>query len=123
MTDEERATSAANTRRSLDGINVRKNVPNVLQPGAPTLRIAEPRSIAGDYYVQTASFGTPLTTAGVSGQVVAAWDAANAEGPSTMDACSPILNAAEVAGRIALAERGTCSFVQKRERQAAGASD
>jgi hypothetical protein len=123
MTDEERAVSAANTHAVVwTGINVRQSVPDVLRQGAPTLRIAEPHSIARDYYVQTASFGTPLSAAGVSGQVVAALDAANAEGPSAMDACSPILNAAEVAGRIALAERGTCTFAQKaRNVQAAGA--
>jgi hypothetical protein len=49
-------------------------------------------------------------------------DAANDEGPSTTDACSPILNASDVAGRIALVDRGTCTFLQKaRNVQAAGA--
>ena len=34
-------------------------------------------------------------------------------GPSMTDACSPITNAFAIAGRIALADRGTCTFVVK----------
>lgn len=123
MTDKERAVSALNTRAVVwNGINVRKDVPKVLRPGTPMLRITEPASMAGDYYVATASFGPPLSSAGVTGQAAAALDEANADGPSTTDACSPILNTAEIAGRIALVDRGTCTFVQKaRNVQAAGA--
>ena len=49
-------------------------------------------------------------------------DAANAAGPSTFDGCTPITNAAAVAGRIALVDRGTCGFVVKvKNAQDAGA--
>ena len=42
-----------------------------------------------------------------------ATDAADGAGPSTTDACSPITNAFAIAGRIALADRGTCGFIVK----------
>jgi hypothetical protein len=54
--------------------------------------------IAGDYYVATASFGLPLARAGLSGQVALALDEANADGPSPIDACSPIVNVSEITG-------------------------
>jgi hypothetical protein len=53
---------------------------------------------------------------------VAALDAADAAGPTTFDACTPLTNAAAVAGAIALVDRGTCSFIVKAANvQAAGA--
>jgi hypothetical protein len=123
MTNQERAVSALNTRAVVwNGINTVKDVPKVLQSGTPKLRITEPASLAGDYYVSTASFGPPLAKAGLSGQMAIALDVANDDGPSTTDACSALLNSLEIAGRIAVADRGTCSFAQKaRNVQAAGA--
>jgi hypothetical protein len=44
---------------------------------------------------------------------VAAIDPADAAGPATTDGCSAFTNAAAVAGKIALVERGTCGFAQK----------
>ena len=49
----------------------------------------------------------------MSANVVEAIDAADAAGPATTDGCSTILNAAAVAGKIVLIERGTCGFAQK----------
>ena len=123
MTDEERLVSAGNTRAVVwNGVNVRRAAPEVLQPGAPRLRVSGPNSIAGDYYVGTASFGAPLRPEGLIAEVAVALDEANAEGPSATDACSPLLNVAEMTGHIAVADRGTCSFVQKAKNvQAAGA--
>src|SRR5262249_21602360 len=44
-------------------------------------------------------------------------------GPSTTDGCSPFTNAADIAGNIALIERGTCGFaVKARNASAAGAT-
>ena len=34
----------------------------------------------------------------------------DAAGPSTTDGCSPLSNVAQVAGKIALIDRGTCGF-------------
>jgi hypothetical protein len=58
----------------------------------------------------------------MSGPVVPAQDANNAEGPSTTDGCTQYDNAADVAGKISLVDRGVCTFVQKAlMAQAAGA--
>ena len=40
-------------------------------------------------------------------------DPADAVGPATTDGCSAFTNAAAVAGKIALIERGTCGFALK----------
>jgi hypothetical protein len=54
--------------------------------------------------------------------VVLGQDPSDAAGASTTDACSPLTNAAEVAGNIAILDRGTCSFVIKvKNAQDAGA--
>jgi hypothetical protein len=90
--------------------------------GVPELTVSAPASIAGSYEVGTAAFGPALTAAGVGGQIVQALDAADAAGPTTTDACSPLTNAAAVAGGIALVDRGTCGFIVKAANvQAAGA--
>jgi len=123
MTDAERQASAVNPGHVVfDGPNVNAALPNVLT-GTPTLFITSPAAIAGPYAVGTAAFGGRLTVDGVSGLIVRALDAADAAGPTTGDACSPITNAAEVAGRIALVDRGTCGFVVKvKNAQNAGAT-
>jgi PKD repeat protein len=90
--------------------------------GLPFLDVTAPPAIAGPMTVGTASFGARLTQTGVSGPLVAATDPADAAGPLTTDACSPLTNASEVAGKIALVDRGTCLFTQKALNvQAAGA--
>lgn len=123
MTNAERAASAVNSRRvAWNAINVTTAVPSVLQSGTPRMTVSAPASIAGGYSVGPATFGAPLTSPGVTGDVVLALDPSNAAGPSTTDACSPLTNGAQVAGRIALADRGTCAFVVKAQNaQAAGA--
>jgi hypothetical protein len=57
--------------------------------------------------VGLADFGPPLASSGVTGRLVAALDAEDADGPSSTDGCSPFANGAEIAGRIALVDRGT----------------
>ena len=123
MTVPERFASGTNPRNVVwTGPAVTAQVPNVLGPGTPLLRVNSPASVAGDYAVGAASFGAALSSAGVSGDVIIATDAANAAGPTTTDACSAITNAASVAGRIALVNRGTCGFVVKvKNAQNAGA--
>lgn len=73
-----------------------------------------PASIAGSYTpVQTAAFGPQLSSAGVTGDLVVA---------DPVEACAPLTNAAALVGRIAIVDRGTCTFVEKVERaEAAGA--
>lgn len=123
MTDTERKASAINPRNVVwTGATVDGKVPQVLNLGTPLLRVTSPSSIAGDYAVGEASFGRPISAGAVLGDVVVALDASDASGPTTTDACTAITNAAAVAGRIALLDRGTCGFVVKvKNAQDAGA--
>jgi Zn-dependent metalloprotease len=86
---------------------------STFSPPVGTLAVNAPAAIAGDYFAQSAGFGPRLTAAGTTGDVVAAIDAANATGPSTFDGCTALTNAAAVAGKIAIINRGTCEFSTK----------
>jgi hypothetical protein len=124
MTNAERAASALNSRHVVwDGGTVTSQVPGVLGFGLPNMRVNSPGAIAGNYAVGVAQFGAPLTSGGVTGNVVQALDPAiPVTSPTTFDACSPLTNAAAVAGNIALVDRGTCGFIVKEANaQAAGA--
>ncbi len=113
MTDAERQASAVNTGAIVwGGSSVRSAVPGTLT-GPPTLTVTAPAAIAGDVPIGTASFGAALTREGVSGRLVAATDAANAEGPATTDGCSALDDAAAMSGAVALVDRGTCNFTLK----------
>jgi len=121
MTDSERAFSATNTGNLVwNGPQVTADVPNVL--GTPRLRINTPRVIAGDYLGAEAVFGALLASPGVTGNVIQALDPSDDVGPATTDGCSALTNAGAVAGKIAIIDRGTCSFVTKvKNAQNAGA--
>jgi len=128
MTNAERAASAINTRRVVwDGAHVTDSVPDVLAPGTPLLHISAPAAIVGNYAVGAAAFGPPLSSAGVTGDVVQALDAIEPASPplpagTATDGCSPLSNAAAVTGKIALVDRGTCAFTLKvKNAQDAGA--
>ncbi len=114
MTQAQRQAAATKYGRVVwDGSNVTAEVPNVLIFGSPEVRVLTPASIAGAYQFGTAAFGPPLNSPGVTAQVVDAQDAANVTGPTTTDGCTAFTNAAAVAGKIALIERGTCGFAVK----------
>jgi hypothetical protein len=84
----------------------------------PRFLVNSPGGIAGSYPLVTASFGPALTLAGLTGNVVLADDGT----PDINDGCTALINAAAVAGNIALINRGTCTFVVKAlAAQAAGA--
>ena len=83
--------------------------------------VTAPAGIAGRYLYGTASFGPVASPANFTGQVVLGVDEANAAGPTAGDACTPLTNAAAVAGKFVLVDRGTCGFVVKAANvQAAG---
>jgi hypothetical protein len=106
----------------LDSPRVTAAIPSVLSFGSPGVIVDSPAAIAGPYQFGTAGFGPPIGNPNVAAAVVAAADAADAAGPATTDGCSPFANAAAVAGKIALVERGTCGFaVKARNAAAAGA--
>ncbi len=113
MTNAQRVVSATSFGRVVwDGAHVTAGVPNVLSLGSPTVRVNSPASIAGGYQFGTAAFGPTIGNPSVSANVVAAVDEAEPTGTTT-DGCSPFANAGEVAGKIALVERGLCGFAVK----------
>jgi len=87
----------------------------------PQLVISSPITIAGIYPTGNyAQFGPPPPMEGFASAVVLADDGVGAAGlppdgstPTTGDACSALINGAAVAGKIALAYRGTCNFTDK----------
>jgi hypothetical protein len=121
MTNAQRATSALNEGKLVwNGPNVATNVPIVLQKGAPELRLTAPASVAGSYLVGTASFGPALTSPGVTAEIMPVVDTA----PNLGLACTTLsaANAAAVNGKIALVDRGVCTFnVKVKNAQDAGA--
>jgi len=109
-TNGQRAASAINTFKLLwDGPATRFIAPLTLQSGRAILRVNAPPAVAGDLAVGTAAFGPALFSPGVTGDVVLADDGA----APTSDACTALINGAQVAGRIALVDRGTCNFTVK----------
>jgi hypothetical protein len=118
MTNAERIGSAVNGPNvAWDGGAVTFMAPIVLN-GRPILTVDAPAGIAGDYALGTASFGAPLSTTPVSGDVALVNDGSG----TVSDACSPLVNGAQVSGRIALVDRGTCAFtIKAKAAQDAGA--
>jgi len=118
MTAGQRLTSAVNTGNVVwDGASTTATAPNVLD-ARPVLVVGSPPAIAGTYAVGTATFGAALTTGGVTGQVALADDGV----APTSDACTALVNGATISGKIALVDRGACTFLTKAQNaQAAGA--
>jgi hypothetical protein len=122
MTDAERQASAINGFKVVwTGNTVNTDLPHVLSLGTPLVHVNSPAAL-GNFAVGTAAFGPVLSSPGITGDVVAALDPSDAAGASTFDACSALANASDVAGKIALVNRGTCGFVVKvKNAQNAGA--
>lgn len=107
MNDTQRQASAVNTLGLVwDGPAVTTVAPLLLGP-RPRVLVLTPPAIAGSYNAATASFGAALTTTGVTGNVVLAADNSG----TSSDACEPIQN--NVAGKVVLIDRGTCTFTAK----------
>lgn len=113
MTNAQRQASAVKFGRLVwNGATVGAGIPAVLAFGSPAVDVLSPLAIAGTYQFGTAGFGRALGNPTVSGVVAAALDTVEAGGTST-DGCSPFSNAAAVAGKIVLIERGLCGFAVK----------
>jgi PA domain len=113
MTNAQRQAAATKFGRVVwDGTEVSLDLPSVLSFGSPEVRVLSPAALAGAYQFGTAAFGPPLGSPNVNADVVAAADAVEAGGTAT-DGCSPFTNAAAIAGKIALIERGLCGFALK----------
>jgi hypothetical protein len=88
--------------------------------GSALASVGAPPAVAGIKEAGIAQFG-PLAF-DLAGELALARDAADVDGPTTTDGCSPYANANAVAGKIAVVDRGTCLFVVKARRaQDAGA--
>ena len=113
MTNEERVASAISVNQLVwTGPNITTALPGVLTQGSPALAISGPNAgpATGSYPVGTASFGPPLSTTPVMGQVMPVIDPAG-----TTQACVALdaTSALAVQGNIALIDRGTCPFTIK----------
>jgi hypothetical protein len=113
MTDAERAASAiSGNGLSWNGPVVTAAVPGVLAHQS-NLAVSGPAAgdAAGNYNVGDASFGPPLSSRAVSGQLMPVVDQPDGTGT----ACSPLspTNALAVRYKVALVDRGTCAFVVK----------
>lgn len=117
MTADERAFSARNNSNLVwQGPEVVADAPEVLAPGLE-LFLRGPGSIEGRYQAEAAAFGAPFT-APFRDVLMPAYDAG---GVSREDGCEPFRS--DVRRRIALVDRGNCTFVVKAQNaQAAGAS-
>lgn len=71
---------------------------------APNFRVNSPGSIAGDYPAAGASFGAPLDSTGVTGNVALVNDGS----ANPAEGCNPLVGFP--AGAIALIYRGSCEF-------------
>lgn len=85
------------------------------------IRIISPAALAGDLVMREAAFTTRLSASGpIAGELRRVDDGVERlpdGSPGTRDdACEPLVNAAELSGRIALVRRGGCSFASKLER-------
>ena len=119
--------AAGNDGPELDTIGSPSSAPWVLTVAASTLdgeffddgiEITAPADLAGTIAMREASFTPPLSRDDAIEQpLVLADDGEGARGGAaagtTRDACQPLTNAAEMDGRIALIERGSCEFQVK----------
>ncbi len=95
----------------------------------PQVVINSPAGIAKICVAGDASFGPKVTAAGLTGDIVLGTDVAEpadagtqTPAGTTTDGCSSLDNAADIAGNIALLDRGRCDFVLKaKNAQDAGA--
>ncbi len=120
LTAAQRVASAMNTGNIVwDGQNTTLASPLLLAPRALVV-VNSPAGIAGTYGASAAAFGAHLSATGLSGAVALVDDGT----APTSDACSAILNGAQVSGKIAFIDRSAtgCTFASKAARaQAAGA--
>jgi subtilisin family serine protease len=128
--------AAGNDGPDLDTIGSPSSAPWVLTTAASTLdgeffddgiEVTSPADLAGTIVMREASFTPPLKRdEPIEARLVLVDDGvgtrAGTAAGSTRDACQPLVNAAQVDGRVALIERGGCEFqVKIANAEAAGA--
>ncbi len=112
MSDAERAQSARNVAQvTWEGPFANDAAKNTLTPGVPELVIGAPAKIAGTYNIAQAAFGGPIPAGGLTGQVACLKD--GVADATNFNGCTPANNPGELAGKIALIDRGSCGFTTK----------
>lgn len=99
-----------------DGFNPRMQMFLWSPPGLPAdlFTVNSPSDIAGSYFAREATFGPGVPITPITADLALVEDnnlTSNANDPH--DACDPILNAANLNGKIAVINRGECTFVSK----------
>jgi hypothetical protein len=132
MTNTQRAIAMRTNGATVwTGANVNQQAALLLDSNyqnALALHVSAPAAMARDYGFYTASFGPAPTPANFNGQWVLATDVVEPAVPpglpgTTTDGCSPFTNAAAIAGKIAMVDRGYCGFAVKvKNAQLAGAT-
>ena len=114
----ERVASRINTGGLVwNGPRANAAAPDFLDPGL-VLTIEDPPELAGSTPVAPAQFGPPLTQAGIQGRLALGRD----DSAEPTLGCNTLVNGGELAGKIAVLDRGICTFVTKAQNaQAAGA--
>jgi len=101
----------ANFSTPPDGNNGRMQM-YLYNTGQRLLEISAPDVIAGFYAAGTADFGPAVDETPISGEIVLVED--EVEDPFVSDGCElPFVNAADLQGKIAMVDRGGCSFELK----------
>jgi PKD repeat protein len=101
-------TNNANFSTPADGNNGRMQMFLWPSGAANTMVVSTPEDIAGTYPIIPAGFGPGFGTP-VTGQLVLIED----DTEPFSDGCNPILNAADLAGKIVVIDRGNCTFIAK----------
>ncbi|MGH8033101.1 MAG: PA domain-containing protein [Luteimonas sp.] len=116
MSNAQRANAAIGESLVWTGANVTAQVPAAL---GPLIRLNASGALTASYDFGTAGFGAPASTANFAGAAELASD--GSANPS--QACGALTNAAAIAGKIAVVDRGTCGFTVKvKNAQDAGAT-
>ena len=88
----------------------------------PQLLLNSPAEISGECQSARATFGPQVSQAGITADVAQAFDGTGPTDTSTTNGCTALTNPADVAGKIATIDSGTCAFVVKvKNAQDAGA--
>ncbi|GAA0711544.1 PA domain-containing protein [Dokdonella soli] len=116
MSDAQRAASALNDPNLIwAGKATNAQAPAFMKPTPQQVLLTAPTRLAAPYPAGAAQFGPALTSAGIAGNVVLAMNG------SATDGCTAITSS--VSGKLALIDRGTCSFTIKvKNAQNAGAA-
>ncbi len=110
MTNTERVASAINDPSVVwDGAIATNAAATLLVTPSLTVAVNSPGSIAGSFLAGTAAFGPPVPGGGITSEVVLVDDGTD----TVTDGCQTILNGSELTGKIALIDRGGCSFADK----------